>query len=89
MEGLNNRHFSGANPTLKNQWVDAILFALKTGVAGSLSTVSTMVKESVLLSEDHPGKALGHYYSTLTCVSGCLLGLLVYVTTIRINSEML
>lgn len=89
MEGLNNRHFSGANPTLKNQWVDAMLFALKTGVAGSLSTVSTMVKESVLLSEDHPGKALGHYYSTLTCVSGCLLGLLVYVTTIRINSEML
>ena len=52
-----------------------------------LSTVSTMVKESVLLTEDHPGKANSRYYSIITCVSCCLLGLMVYATTIRINSE--
>ena len=72
MEGLSNRYFGGDNPASKNQWVDAMLFALKTGVAGSLSTVSTVVKESVHLSEDHPGLAHGHYYSVLTCVSCCL-----------------
>jgi fluoride ion exporter CrcB/FEX len=87
MEGLNNRYFSGANTTSTNRWVNATLFALKTGVAGSLSTVSTMVKESVLLTEDHPGKAKGHYYSILTCVSCCLFGLMMYSTTIRIHSE--
>ncbi len=85
MEGLSNRYFGGDNPASKNQWVDAMLFALKTGVAGSLSTVSTMVKESVHLSEDNPGLARGHYYSMLTCVSCCLLGLAVYSATIRIN----
>jgi fluoride ion exporter CrcB/FEX len=85
MEGLSNRYFSGDNPTFTNQWVNAMLFALRTGVAGSLSTVSTMVKESVLLSEDHPGHARGHYYSILTCISACLLGLAAYATTIRIN----
>lgn len=88
MEGLDSRYFSGANPTSTNKWIDAMLFALKTGVAGSLSTVSTMVKESVMLSENNPGKAQGHYYSTLTCVSCCLLGLLVYATTIRINTKL-
>ena len=87
MEGLNDRYFRGANPTSRNQWFDAMLFALKTGVAGSLSTVSTMVKESVLLSDDHPGKAQGHYYSMFTCFSGCLLGLIVYATTTRLNLE--
>lgn len=86
MEGLKNRYFFGANPESKDQWIYAILFALTTGVAGSLSTVSTMVKESVLLSEDQPGKAQGHCYSMFTCVSGCLLGLLVYAVTIRMNS---
>ena len=86
MEGLNSRYFSGADPTSTNKWVDAMIFALKTGVAGSLSTVSTMVKESVLLSENHVGMAKGHYYSIITCLSGCLLGLMVYSTTIRINT---
>lgn len=85
MEGLNNRYFSGDNPTSTNQWVDAMLFALKTGVAGSLSTVSTMVKESVLLSENYPGQAQAYYYSVFTCVTCCLLGLVVYATTIRLG----
>ena len=85
IEGLYHRYFDGANPTSTDEWVDAMLFALKTGVAGSLSTVSTVVKESVHLSEDHPGLAHGHYYSMLTCVTCCLVGLAVYSTTIRIS----
>uniref|UniRef100_A0A7S4AXQ2 Fluoride ion transporter CrcB n=1 Tax=Pseudo-nitzschia australis TaxID=44445 RepID=A0A7S4AXQ2_9STRA len=86
MEGLDDRYFSGSNPTsIRSKWVDATIFALKTGVAGSLSTVSTLVKESVLLSETYAGTAKGHYYPVLTCLSGCLLGIMVYATTIRIN----
>ena len=83
MEGLINRYFGGDNPSSTNQWVVGMLFALKTGVAGSLSTVSTMVKESTHLTEDHPGLAHGHYYSMLTCIPCCLLGLAVYSATIR------
>jgi len=85
IEGLVNRFSSGADPTSTNKWVVAILFALKTGVAGSLSTVSTMIKECVILSEKHAGLAKAHYYSILTCVCGCVLGLVVYTSTIRIN----
>lgn len=81
MEGLHDRYFSGANATssIQNKWVDATVFALKTGVAGSLSTVSTMVKESVTLSEKHPGTARGHYYLSITCISACLLGVVTFV----------
>jgi len=86
MEGLNDRYLSGSRPTsTTTKWVDSMIFALKTGVAGSLSTVSTLVKESVHLSEKYSGTAKGHYYFSMTCLSGCLLGLLVYATTIRIN----
>ena len=85
IEGLYHRYFYGADPTLANEWVAALLFALKTGVAGSLSTVSTMVKESTLLAEANPDKAHGHLYSILTCVTCCLMGLAVYSTTIRVN----
>jgi len=86
IEGLDNRYFFGADSTSKNKWVIAILFALKTGVAGSLSTVSTMIKECVYLSEKHAGLAKAHYYSFLTCACGCVLGLVVYASTIRINT---
>lgn len=85
IEGLYHRYFDGANPTFTNAWITAVLFALKTGVAGSLSTVSTMVKESTQLSEANPDLAHGHLYSLFTCVTCCLVGLAVYSTTIRVN----
>eukprot|EP00536_Pseudo-nitzschia_multiseries_P013904 jgi/Psemu1/213173/e_gw1.629.42.1 len=86
MEGLNDRYFSGSNArSTSSKWVDATIFALKTGVAGSLSTVSTLVKESVFLSEKYSGTAKSHYYFFITCLSGCLLGLMMYAMTIRIN----
>ena len=72
--------------TTTNTWILAILFALKTGVAGSLSTVSTMVKECAVLSEQYPGLPKPHLYSLLTCCSGCVLGLTVYSFIIRINT---
>merc|ERR1712023_478912 len=93
--GFDDRYFGGgvgedlptsssSTGTTMTKWVNAILFALKTGVAGSLSTVSTMVKETTLLTESHAGMAKAHYYSSLTCLCGCLLGLCVYAATIRI-----
>ncbi|MGK3735431.1 MAG: fluoride ion exporter CrcB/FEX [Bacillariaceae sp.] len=85
IEGLYSRYFYGADQTSTNKWVIAIFFALKTGVAGSLSTVSTMIKECVYLSEKHAGMAKAHYYTCFTCICGCVLGLIVYASTIRIN----
>jgi fluoride ion exporter CrcB/FEX len=83
--GLDDRYFSGTDPLEKN-WVHGLLFALNTGLAGSLSTVSTMIKETIIMAEQNPGIAKPHYYTLGTCFSGMLLGLTVYATTVRINS---
>eukprot|EP00339_Tiarina_fusa_P013855 CAMPEP_0117021018 /NCGR_PEP_ID=MMETSP0472-20121206/15904_1 /TAXON_ID=693140 ORGANISM="Tiarina fusus, Strain LIS" /NCGR_SAMPLE_ID=MMETSP0472 /ASSEMBLY_ACC=CAM_ASM_000603 /LENGTH=439 /DNA_ID=CAMNT_0004726379 /DNA_START=115 /DNA_END=1430 /DNA_ORIENTATION=- len=56
-------------------WVDAILFSMRVGFAGCLSTVSSMVKEIVNLSEKYPGHAKSYLYglgSLLAALSICL-----------------
>ena len=55
------------------------VFALKTGLAGSLSTVSTLVVEVAALMQSVPQHAWGYYYLFLTLVSGCILGIIFYV----------
>lgn len=52
--------------------------ALKSGFAGSLSTVSTFVVESAALLQSVPQHALGYYYSVGTIVSAALLGIICY-----------
>jgi fluoride ion exporter CrcB/FEX len=52
--------------------------ALKSGFAGSLSTVSTFVVESAALLQSLPQHALGYYYSVGTIVSAALLGIICY-----------
>lgn len=85
LAGIEHRYFSDSDPTESN-WTLGVLFALSSGFAGSLSTVSTMIKESVVLSEQHVGVAKAHYYAVGTCFCGMLLGLAVYATTVRINA---
>ncbi|KAL3789583.1 hypothetical protein ACHAWO_009146 [Cyclotella atomus] len=61
-----------------------ILAATRLGFAGSLSTVSSMVKEMVEISEKNPyhdKRAFIYSYGTL--VTCCLLGLLVYSPMVR------
>mmetsp|Transcript_46515 Transcript_46515/g.113281 ORF Transcript_46515/g.113281 Transcript_46515/m.113281 type:complete len:895 (+) Transcript_46515:313-2997(+) len=85
--GITDRYYGGTghtSATISSPLVEASLFALTTGFAGSLSTVSTMVKEAVMLSEQFEGKGNSFYYQTGTCLCSMLIGLMVYATTIRV-----
>jgi fluoride ion exporter CrcB/FEX len=64
-------------------WVLAILFAVKTGFAGSLSTVSSLVKEVVFLSDEHPAQIKSHMYAFITCVCAIATGLIIYAPIAR------
>jgi fluoride exporter len=83
--GIEDRYFSGSDPT-KSSWSLGLSFAIISGFAGNLSTVSTMIKETVVLSEQNVGVAKAHYYAVGTCLCGMLLGIAVYSTTVRINT---
>jgi fluoride ion exporter CrcB/FEX len=85
LTGLNDRYFTTIDPMERN-WVQGLIFAINTGFAGSLSTVSTMIKETIILAEQHKGEAKPHYYAIATCGCGMLLGIAVYATTVRINN---
>jgi fluoride exporter len=60
-------------------WVAPILRSLKMGFAGSLSTVSTFVREMVTL--ETPARATNYCVATVVC--SMLFSLLVYSPTIR------
>jgi fluoride ion exporter CrcB/FEX len=64
-------------------WVEALLFAVKVGFAGSLSTVSSMVKDIAVLSEKYPGHAKPHIYGSVTIVSAMLISLGIYAGIVR------
>jgi fluoride ion exporter CrcB/FEX len=61
-----------------HEWLVLILGAFSTGFAGSLSTVSSMVKEIVLLSEKYPGHAKPYQYASVTLGVSLLFSLIVY-----------
>lgn len=66
------------------EWAVHCLNAVKVGFAGSLSTVSTYVKEVVDITERYGGRnARGYKYAFGTMVICCLLGLLVYSPVAR------
>jgi fluoride exporter len=86
LTGIKYRYFTPADP-MKNNWTAGLFFALISGFTGSLSTVSTMIKEAVLLSEVQVGVAKAHYYAIGTCFWGMILGLAVYSPIVRVNTE--
>jgi fluoride exporter len=66
-----------------HEWLILILGALATGFAGSLSTVSSMVKEIVLLSEKYPGHAKPYQYAGVTLGVSLLFSLIFYYMLAR------
>jgi CrcB protein len=87
MTGLDDRYFSSSSQsTYTDEWLSALIFAINSGLAGSLSTVSTLMKETVVLMEKHNGEAKSHYYAFGTCFFSMLLGLALYSATVRINT---
>ena len=67
-------------------WSYVILTAIRVGFAGSLSTVSTMIKEIVILQDKEPRSAQPTIYGTLSCLTGMTLGLVVYMLLVRIET---
>ena len=66
-------------------WTIHWLAAAKTGFAGSLSTVSTFVKEIVDINERYSGrKARYIYYGIGTIICCCLLSLSIYSPLVRL-----
>jgi len=60
-------------------WLSPALYAIEVGFAGSLSTVSTLIRE--MFSLDNSKQS--HVYCLFTIFSGCLFGLLFYSPIIR------
>lgn len=79
--GLLDRYQS----TLEDDWSRSLIGAIQVGFAGSLSTVSTFVKEIVVLQEKMPGSAKPSIYGALTCGGGMTIGLIAYAMIVRIG----
>mmetsp|Transcript_27304 Transcript_27304/g.41296 ORF Transcript_27304/g.41296 Transcript_27304/m.41296 type:complete len:794 (+) Transcript_27304:100-2481(+) len=65
-------------------WSSSILIALRVGCAGSLSTVSTFVKELVELSKKYPLEAKSYYYGFITIAGSMLLSVALYALIVRV-----
>ena len=69
---------------LKSDMIPAqLLAALKIGFAGSLSTVSTFVKEVVDITERYGYDAKGYKYAGISLVICCAVGVVVYSPIVR------
>jgi len=64
-------------------YVTALVVGMKTGLAGSLSTVSSFAKETVDLATIHPTHAKAYIYSGGTIVVAMFLGLIIYSPIMR------
>jgi fluoride ion exporter CrcB/FEX len=78
---LADRYFSDGSG--ENLWVVAFLKATGTGFAGSLSTVSSMVKEYVLLTEQYPNQAKPYFYLFGTLAIAPLMSICIYSSIVR------
>jgi fluoride ion exporter CrcB/FEX len=76
-EALESRISSGTSERLL--WVSPMLLAIEIGFAGSLSTVSTLVRELAFMKT--PGRAI--VYFSATAMISMSIGLVVYSPTIR------
>jgi fluoride ion exporter CrcB/FEX len=67
----------------KNLWAISIIAALRNGFAGSLSTVSTVVKEMFELQDEFPHHAKAYRYACLTIVVAILSSVLIYSPIVK------
>lgn len=69
---------------LRSEMLSAqLLAALKIGFAGSLSTVSSFVKEVVDITERYGYDAKGYKYAGISLVTCCVAGVVVYSPLVR------
>ena len=68
-----------------NQWAITLVTALRAGFSGSLSTVSTMMKEMFELTAKYPYHAKAYRYAFITVTSGIILSLMLYSPIVRSN----
>jgi fluoride ion exporter CrcB/FEX len=62
---------------------ELLIYAIKVGFAGNLSTVSTFAKEVVLLSEkSNTGPA--YFYAAISMVTCCLVSVVLYSTIVKL-----
>ena len=66
-----------------NSWEVALLGAARVGFAGSLSTVSTFVKEIIDLAMKYPHHAKCYYYALSTIGCCVALSLCIYCPIVR------
>lgn len=67
----------------KNLWAISLVAALRDGFAGSLSTVSTMVKEMFELQDEFPHHAKAYRYACLTVVVAILSSVMIYSPIVK------
>jgi len=60
-----------------------LLAAVKTGFAGSLSTVSTFVAEVHSLNTKYPHRAVGFVYAFGSLFLACIIGLMIYIPAVK------
>jgi len=68
---------------VNSSWPVAILGAIRTGFAGSLSTVSTFVKEFIDLNNIHQHHGKAYNYALITILTSALLCLTIYSSIVR------
>jgi fluoride ion exporter CrcB/FEX len=79
---LETRYFEDAE---NNVGAISLVTALRAGFAGSLSTVSAMVKEMFELNSKFPHHAKAYHYAILTTMSSIVLSLCLYSPIVRAN----
>ena len=80
-QALYTKHSKGG--TQDYPYIMALVVGMKTGVAGSLSTVSSFGKEVVNLTTIHPTHAKSYLYSAATIITSMFVGLMFYSPIMR------
>jgi fluoride ion exporter CrcB/FEX len=85
MAAFLDRYFSSNNDDSNaSQWISTLLLAIGVGFAGSLSTVSSFVKETTLLAQQFPNGVNAFQYASTTLVCGAMIGICIYTPIVRI-----
>ena len=79
MAALLERYYSHSS-----SWTSVFLRAISVGLAGSLSTVSTFVKEITLLAEKYPTGTQSFRYAATTMVCGAIVASCIYIPIVRL-----
>lgn len=80
IQAIELRYFRG---TGVQDWSLSVIIAIRVGGAGSLSTVSTLVKEFHDIASQYPNHAKPYYYGGITVGVAMFTSLIVYMPIVR------